>query len=343
RIATQRVTFAREGKSYVIVVSQSLNLLSEDLETLRDILLAAVPLALALAGIGGWFMARKSLSPVVAMSESARRIGAEDLAQRLPVANPRDELGQLAATFNELLERLQTSFAQQRQFMADASHELRTPLSVIRTASAVTLEQPQREENEYREALAMIDRQTVRLTRIVEDMFTMARADAGKRELLPRDFYLDELVAETSRAAAVLAERKGITVECAAAKETLYCGDEDLLRQMILNLLDNAIKNTPSGGRVRLELTQKDSRHIITIADTGAGIPAEAQPHIFERFYRADQSRSRSEQANGDGGSGAGLGLSIARWIAEAHDGSLDLLHSDNTGSVFAVSLSSTY
>ncbi|MFN0112690.1 MAG: sensor histidine kinase [Blastocatellia bacterium] len=339
RLAVQGLTVPQANKNYVIVVSQTLDSLSEELEILRDILMAAVPVALALAGLGGWFLARKSLAPVVVMSESARRIGAENLEARLPVANPRDELGQLAATFNELLERLQTSFAQQRQFMADASHELRTPLSVMRTAAEVTMEQPQRDESEYREALTMIDRQADRLTRIVEDMFTLARADAGKRELRKHDFYLDELVTETARAAAVLAERKGITVECSPAKETLYRGDEDLLRQMILNLLDNAIKFTTAGGKIHLQLSQNGSGFIITVADTGNGIPAEAQPHIFERFYRADQARSRPEQFNG---SGAGLGLSIARWIAEAHNGSLTLLQSDHTGSVFTASLSVT-
>ena len=336
RLGIQRLTIPQESKSYVIVVSQPLDLLSEELEILGNILLAAIPIALALASLGGWFLAKKSLTPVVIMSESARRIGAENLDLRLPIANPRDELGRLAATFNELLERLQSSFTQQRQFMADASHELRTPLSVMRTAAEVTLEQPQRDESEYREALTMIDRQTDRLTRIVEDMFTLARADAGKRELSKHDFYLDELLAETASAAAVLAKRKGVIVECTSGKETPYRGDEDLLRQMILNLLDNAIKFTSAGGRVHLQLSQNNSKHLITISDTGPGIPADAQPYIFERFYRADHARSRSDQVNG---SGAGLGLSIARWIAEAHDGSLTLQQSDHTGSVFVASL----
>lgn len=336
RIALQRVKFAGNGKNYLVVVSQPMDLLAEELEILREILLAAVPLALLLAGVSGWFLARKSLSPVVVMSESARRISAENLDEQLPVANQRDELGKLAATFNEMLERLRASFTQQRHFMADASHELRTPLSVIRTAAAVTLEKPQRNESEYREALTMIDRQAIRLARIVEDMFTLARADAGKRELKLRDFYLDELVAETSHAAAVLAERKGVVVECNTDKEAPYRGDEDLLRQMMLNLLDNAIKHTPSGGKISLRLSQNDSRHLITIEDSGRGIPAEAQPHVFERFYRADSARTRSEPANG---SGAGLGLSIARWIAEAHNGSLNLVHSDDTGSLFSISL----
>ncbi len=339
RLAAKHLTVAHNNKSYVIVVSQTLDSLSEELEILSGILLAVVPLALALAGLGGWFLARKSLSPVVAMSESARRIGAENLDRRLPVFNSRDELGKLASTFNELLERLQSSFAQQRQFMADASHELRTPLHVMHTAAEVTLEQPRRDENEYREALTIIDQQTRRITRIVEDMFTLARADAGRRELRLRDFYLDELVSDTARAAALLAERKGVSVECARIDETRYRGDEDLLRQMILNLLDNAIKYTPAGGKVRLQLTQSDSKYVITVADTGNGIPVEEQQRIFERFYRTDKARFRSDHNNKSVGSGAGLGLSIARWIAEAHNGSLTLLHSDDTGSTFAASL----
>lgn len=339
RLAAKYLTVAHKNKTYLVTVSQTLDSLSEEMEILRGILLAAVPAALALAGLGGWFLARKSLSPVVAMSESARRISAENLDRRLPVFNSLDELGKLASTFNELLERLQTAFAQQRQFMADASHELRTPLHVLHTAAEVTLEKSHRGENEYREALTIIDEQTRRMTRIVEDMFTLARADAGKRELSLCDFYLDELVSETARAAALLAERNGVTVECAWADETRYRGDEDLLRQMILNLLDNAIKHTPSGGKIRLQLTRSGSSYVIIVADNGTGIPVEEQQRIFERFYRTDKARFRSGQNINSFGSGAGLGLSIARWIAEAHNGSLTLLHSDNTGSTFAASL----
>jgi heavy metal sensor kinase len=320
----------------LIVVSQAIHPLAEELEFLRDIFLTAVPVALLLAALGGWFLARKSLVPVVAMSESARRISAEHLDDRLPVANSRDELGRLATTFNQMLARLESSFTQQRQFMADASHELRTPLSVIRTAAAVTLEKPQRSEGEYREALAMIEDQVKRLSRIVEEMFTLARADAGSRELTPRDFYLDELIAETARAAGVLASRKKVGVDYTPAPEVLYRGDEGLLRQMLLNLLDNAVKHTPTGGHVSLRLERSGPNYLVTVADTGAGIPPEAQPHIFERFYRADKARSR--ETNGNGG-GAGLGLSIARWIAEAHGGSLTLQHSNPAGSAFRVSL----
>ena len=336
RVAVRRVTFARENKSYVIVVSQRLTGVSEDLAGLRGIFLAAAPVALLLAWFGGWFLVRKSLAPISEMSRSARRISAEKLGERLPVANPRDELGRLAATFNELLARLQESCAQQRQFVADASHELRTPLHVIHTATEVMLEPPRREASEYHETLSIINEQTRRLNKIVEDLFTLARADAGQRELEPSDFYLDELVAEAARAASVLAARKQVSVKFGDAAEAPYHGDEALLRQMLLNLLDNAVKHTPAGGQVALRLVREDSIYSVVVHDTGAGIPVEAQPHIFKRFYRADKARSRA--AHGNGG-GAGLGLSIARWIAEAHGGSLTLQHSDSTGSQFRVTL----
>jgi two-component system OmpR family sensor kinase len=337
RVAFQRVTTS--GEAYLIVVSQSLKPVKEDLETLRGIFYLAVPVALILAGLGGSFLARKSLGPVVKMSDAARRIGAENLEQRLPVANPRDELGQLAVTFNELLSRLNAAFAQQRRFMADASHELRTPLSVMNTTAQVTLEKTRRDEAEYRDAITIMAEQTRRLARIVQDMFTLARVDAGRRELQEKSFYLDELMAETVRAARVLAVRKEVTVAFDPPAETPYFGDEGLLRQMVLNLLDNAIRHTPAAGTVSLQLGRQDSSHLITVADTGAGIPAEAQPHIFERFYRVDESRTRACEDNGGNGSGAGLGLSIARWIAEAHEGHLVLRSSDHRGSVFAVTL----
>jgi heavy metal sensor kinase len=321
---------------YVIVVNQSLAEMLEELALLRRIFYVAIPIALMLAGLGGWYLARKSLAPVVVMSERARQIGAENLGEQLPVANPLDELGRLATAFNELLARLNAAFSQQRQFMADASHELRTPLYVIRTAVEVTAEQAHRHEDEYRDALAIIGQQTRRLTRIVEDMFTLAHADAGRPTLQPGDFYLDELLMESVRAAQVLAGRKGVAVELEPATEISYRGDEGLLRQMFLNLLDNAIKFTPAGGVVRVSLARRDSTYEVAVEDTGSGIPREAQGRIFERFYRVDQARTRAESP-GEGG--AGLGLSIARWIAEAHDGWLELRRSDERGSSFVATL----
>ncbi|HKQ75094.1 MAG TPA: ATP-binding protein [Blastocatellia bacterium] len=339
RVATRRVKIDDAHAPYLVSVSQPLETVTDGLNTLRRSFLIAVPLALLLAGLGGFFLARKSLAPVVEMSEQARQISAENLDQRLPVANPRDELGRLADVFNELLSRLDASFSLQRQFMADASHELRTPLSVVRTATQVTLEMKSREEGEYRDALATIDDQTRRLSRIVDDMFTMARADSGRRPLTLCNIYLDELINETTRAAGTLAASKGVMIEAARTPEALYHGDEDLLRQMLMNLLDNAIKHTPPGGLIRVNLAKFNSIYQVVVADTGEGIPAESQPHIFKRFYRVDKSRSRSNGYANANGSGAGLGLPIALWIAEAHGGTIKLIYSDPAGSAFAVTL----
>jgi two-component system, OmpR family, sensor kinase len=335
-VAVERVRIPPANTVYIILVSQSLETIEEELESLREILYSVVPVALAIAGLGGLFLARKSLAPVVAMSERAIRMGAGSLDQRLPVANPRDELGQLAITFNELLARLSAAFALQRRFMADASHELRTPLSVIHTTAGVTLDQPHRDESEYRESVRMMDEQAQRLTRLVEDMFTLARADSGRYPLRKTKFYLDELVSETAHAASILASGKEVAIDVDNSPEALIYGDEDLLRRMILNLLDNAIKYTPPKGSVRLSLTRQQQYYRIEVSDTGTGIPEEAQSQVFGRFYRVDRARSRSEGARG---SGAGLGLSIARWIAEAHGGSLRLAGSDGGGSTFVAAL----
>jgi two-component system, OmpR family, sensor kinase len=341
RVGVRRVDVAPSGRAYLVVISRSFNLVTREMASIRLTLYLAVPLALVVAGLGGWFLARRSLAPVAEMTERARRISAENLEQRLPVVNPRDELGLLAETFNGLLRRLNSSFDLQRRFMADASHELRTPISVMRTATGVTLERDGREEGEYRDALKVVDEQAQRLTRIVEDMFTLARADTGRLAPRRERFRLDELLAETIRAAEVLGARKGLRVEAGRLEETPYVGDEGLLRQMILNLLDNAIKYTPPGGTVSACLERVPAGHAVSISDTGPGIPPEARAQIFERFYRVDKSRSRAD-SNG-AGSGAGLGLSIARWIAEVHHGTLDLQRSDPTGSTFVATLPVTH
>ena len=254
----------------------------------------------------------------------------------MPVANPRDELGKLATAFNELLARLNAAFTQQRQFMADASHELRTPLSVMHTAAGVTLKQPHRAEGEYREAIEMLNEQTRRLSRIVKDMFILARADAGRYPLTRSALYLNDLLKEVAHAGSLLASDKNIPVQIENSFEAAFNGDEDLLRQMVLNLVDNAIKYTPSGTHIRLSLTQQQNEYLIIVSDDGPGIPSEAKPRIFERFFRADKARSRPVETDGGG---AGLGLAISRWIAEAHDGSLELTQSDKSGTTFLIKL----
>src|SRR2546421_10027667 len=210
--------------------------------------------------------------------------------------------------------------------MADASHELRTPVAIVCGESEVALSQQVRSPAEYRESLAILHDEGRRLTRIVEDLFMLARADAGQYQPDRTNFYLDETVGECVRAVRSLAAHHKVELHFQpAGDELLFRGDEGLVRRMILNLLDNAIKYTPAGGRVQAEIKQLAAGYAIWITDTGMGIPVAAQPHLFERFYRVDKVRAR----NGDMGGGAGLGLSIAAWIADLHCGRIMLERSD--------------
>jgi heavy metal sensor kinase len=327
--------FTAKGKSYILIIMQSLHPQKEMLEEAGSAFAWLIPIAILLASGGGYFLARKSLAPVVAMSSQAGRIGAANLHERLTVQNEKDELGHLARSFNNLLDRLAESFDRQRRFMADASHELRTPVAILRGESEVALSQQARSLEEYRESLGVLHHEAERLTRIVEDLFTLTRADAGQYPLQPRDFYLDELIAECVHSARTLAQAKKISLTFEGAAESPIHADESLLRRMLLNLLDNAIKYTPEFGRVTVACHRNGKEYALTISDTGGGIPAELRPRIFERFFRADKARSRSET---DGG-GAGLGLAISRWIAEAHHGRLELARSDSTGSTFTAHL----
>ncbi len=324
-------------RAYTTVVSYSLHDQDEALEQARNAIFIAIPLALLLASMGGYLLARRSLAPVVEMGERAAHIGASNLNERLPVGNERNELGRLAHIFNDLLARLDRSFDEQRRFMADASHELRTPVAIVRGEAEVALSQTERSGEEYRESLVIVEDEGRRLTRIVEDLFMLARADAGQYPLSLTNFYLDDTVNDCVRSVRSLAlKREVVLCYTQPDKEILFYGDEGLLRRMILNLLDNAIKHTPVGGSIRVNLTHKDGFCSISIADTGTGIPVDAQPHIFERFYRADKARTRAAAENG---SSAGLGLPIARWTAEMHSGQIILDHSDQHGSTFVVLL----
>jgi two-component system, OmpR family, sensor kinase len=371
-----RVLQAEVGGSTVSIVS--MESLERERELLQDILatlLWVIPITLLIASAGGYFLARKTLAPVVHMSEKAALIGAQNLHERLPVQNPRDELGYLAGTFNHLLERLDRSFEQQRRFMADASHELRSPVAIIRGEAEVALSQA-RQPQEYRESLAIALDEARRLSHIVDDLFTLARADSGAYPLRRRDFYLEELAGDCVRAARNMAAARGLTLSYEPDGEMPIHADEALLRRLAMNLLDNAIKYTPPGGKVSVACARSGGEYSLSVRDTGPGIPSEAREKIFERFFRLDPARSPSPPANSmashsqanstarhseeRGGeesllmqrssqsaatqiaaerAGAGLGLAIARWIAEAHHGRLTLLQSDSSGSTFAAFL----
>ena len=326
---------ASGGEQYDLYIARSLADRNNFLSRLRYIFFVAVPLTLLLTGLSGYFLARKSLAPVALMSRQAARIGAENLQKRLPVKNERDELGNLAQVFNALLTRLENSFEQQRRFMADASHELRTPLAIVRGESEIALSKEQRPNEELRESLIIVHDESRRLTKIVEDLFTLARADSGHFKTNFKEIYLDEILAECVRAVRVLAEKRNVALNIAVSPEMPMRGDEELLRRLFVNLLDNAIKYNRESGAVSVT-AEKDSEHYrLTISDTGAGVSKEARAKIFERFYRADQARSRNLETTT---SGAGLGLAIAQWIAALHNGVIELVSSDETGSIFSVS-----
>jgi heavy metal sensor kinase len=333
RSYARRYSIGKE--EYTLLVLQSLHRQREFLGSVIGAFGIAIPLAILLASGGGYFLARRSLSPVVEMSTQAGRIGADNLHERVPVRNAQDELGHLAGSFNNLLDRLDHSFEHQRRFMADASHELRTPVAILCGEADVTLSQPSRSSEDYRASLAILRAEARRLKHIVEDLFTLARADAGQHPLTLSNFYLDELIIECSRSMKTLAAAKQITLTCNASKELPIQADEALLRRMIVNLLDNAIKYTSPSGRVSVSCDAEDLRYVMTVSDTGQGIPLDLQPRIFERFFRADKLRSRS----GSDGGGAGLGLSISLWIVQAHGGNLELTRSENDGSTFTVHL----
>ena len=314
------------------VVGESLNVIEGGLRPLRRDFFAGVPLVLLVASLGGYFLARKSLAPIALMNAQTQRITAENLSSRLDVTNPRDELGQLATTINALLARLDATFTEQQRFIADASHELRTPLAVLRGETEVALEQ-NRGAEDYRESLALIKDEAERLTRIVENLFILARQPVDQHSIMKEPLRLNEVVSECVRSAQVLATQRGLRLHLdGATSEVNFTGDDEMLKRMLLNLLDNAVKYTAPGGDVGVALSTQNGSARIVVTDSGIGIPAADQPRIFDRFYRVDKARSRAL-------GGAGLGLSIAKWIVEAHGGTIAVQSMPTQGSEFIVEL----
>lgn len=338
RVHARLVTIA--GEPLVLTGIAPLRDIEEVLARIRGSFAVAIPLLLAVAAAGGYFLARRSLAPVAVMGARAAAITDANLHERLPVVTPHDELGGLAIVVNSLLDRLERAFAQQRRFMADASHELRTPTAILHTEAQVTLAREHRSEGEYRESMQVVEQAAGRLTRIVDDLFLLARADAGHLVSRPRDLYLDDVVHDAARAARPLGERRGVRVELLAVVDAPFHGDADLLGRLLLNLLDNAIKFSTGGGTVTVALARREEgpgpHYDIRVVDDGPGISPEVQERVFERFFRGDPARGRLEATET---SGAGLGLAIARRIAEAHGGMLQLLSSRPGRTEFCLTL----
>lgn len=329
RVAVEPPRGTRDA--FRVAVATPLGPVQRELAQLRRALLTGAVLALLLAGAGGWWIARAALAPVGAMARQAAAIDDRTPGARLTAPNPADELGRMAQAFNDVLGRLEAAIAAQRRFMADASHELRTPVSIARTAAQVTLSHPERNQAEYRDALGLISLQIRRVARMVDDMFLLARADAAGLRLSSGLLYLGELVADCARDAGLLAEGRGVGVEWQGDGDLPFTGDERLLRQLLMNLLGNAVRHTPERGRVRVEIAVDPGAYDVQVVDTGPGIPESDRERIFERFVRLD--------ASGRPPDGAGLGLPIARAIAEAHGGTLVLARSDASGSTFRLRL----
>jgi heavy metal sensor kinase len=320
---------------FTVAAAQSVHEEEELLHNARLAMVLAIPIALLLSWVGGSMLARRSLVPMVAMRDNAARISATNLSERLPVARPGDEVGELAGVINELLARLERSFAQQRQFMADASHELRTPVAIIQNEASRAIAR-RRPADEYEEALGVVTTAARRLRRIVDDLFLLARADAGELPVRRDPLYFDDVVLDCVREVRSLADARSIELVVEPPPEVPIVGDEHLLQRVVLNLLDNAIKYSPPGARVTVRLTLQDDDCVLEVRNTGPGIAPELKPHVFERFVRADAARTHGDQ---DLTSGAGLGLPIARWIAEAHGGNLELARSDESGTAFVLRL----
>jgi heavy metal sensor kinase len=319
------------GHAFNLIVSAPMESIEGPLALARRAILFGLPIVLCLAGGGGWLLATRALAPLRSVADQSARITGNTLHTRLDPGRATDELRVLTDSFNDLLSRLDQSFETMRRFVADASHELRTPVSVIRGEADVALSRD-RSPAEYRESLTTVLEESRRLSRLIDDLLKLARADAGHVRLHSSEFYLNELLAECCRAVQPLAVARGLDVECRASADFQYCGDEELLRRLILNLLDNAIRYTPSGGHVTATVEGGASGIRILVADTGIGIPADQAARVFERFYRVDEGRSRMD-------GGFGLGLSIVRWIAEAHRGVVECVSTPGVGSTFTVTL----
>jgi heavy metal sensor kinase len=311
-----------------IQVARSEAAMRGELRELSLIFMFGLPVAVVIAGLGGYTLARRALAPIERMTDRARTITAERLSDRLPVGNPEDEMGRLASVFNETLGRLEGSFGQMRHFTADVSHELRTPLTAIRSVGEVGL-RGHRTESSYRGIIGSMLEEVDRLSQLVDRLLALSRAGTQHASYSLDTVDLATLAEDVVSHLGVLAEEKGQTLTIEKTGAPRARADRLLLRQALINLVDNAIKFTPAAGRVRLRLSETPSLAVVDVIDTGPGVPPEAQDHIFDRFYRSD----------GNDAVGTGLGLSLARGGVEAIGGRLTLEQSGPDGSTFRITI----
>jgi len=328
RVLTRR---GRIGSTPVIIqVARSEAAMRGELQQLALVLALGLPLAVAIAGLGGYTLARRALLPIERMTDRARTITAERLHDRLPVHNPDDEMGRLATVFNATLGRLEESFEQMRRFTADVSHQLRTPLTAIRSVGEVGL-RDHRDEAAYRAIVGSMLEEADRLASLVDRLLMLSRAETGEARASAEAFDLYELAEEVAGHLEVLAEEKGQAIVCERVGDRGaldVVADRFAVRQALINLVDNAIKFSPPDGEIRLRVAEARDEAMLDVVDTGRGIDPAAREHIFDRFYRADAETP-----------GAGLGLSIAKGAVESSGGRLSLTASGPDGSTFRIAL----
>ena len=326
---TNSVITGEPGRTYLLQVGASLAGMDGALGRFLQLLLWGVPAGLLVAVLAGRWMATVALGPLLRFAGAARAIDVTNLRQRLPVRGVRDELDDVAQAFNETLGRVEHAVGEMRQFSTALAHELRTPIAALRGEIELTAMKPDAPHGHRRAAASQLE-ELDKLTRLIDQLLTLARAESGQIPLARERVDLAVLVPSVVEQVEAVAQANGLDLRCEVADEVAVQGDAGWLERLLLNLLDNAFKFTPRGGRVLVRLSASDGRARLEVIDTGIGMPPEVLPHIFERFYRADPARSSSAR-------GAGLGLSLVKWIADRHDGVVHAASEPGRGSTFTV------
>ena len=319
-----------EIHSAALVVARPTKDVEGALDHLLKILLTAIPLTIMISGAGGVFLARKAFNPVEQITKTAQEIGEQDLSQRIKVST-KDELGRLSTTLNHMIDRIERAFKRQKEFTGDASHELRAPLAVIRAEATLTLEK-ERDAEAYRRSLEVIAQESDKMSVVINQLLTLARADTGKEQLAFKIIDMAEFLGDVCDDIAILCREKELTLQLSSFDKVSVHGDKRSLRSLMVNLLGNAIRYTPIGGTISVGLRREGQLAVVTIRDTGIGIPPEDLPYIFKRFYRVDKARSRNV-------GGSGLGLSICKQIIDIHKGKIEVESSMKKGSTFYVKI----
>ena len=324
-----RILYAMLGRTVVLQVGQAMESYSRFLDAFKGIFITTMTFLIVVAAGIGWFMARQAVSGVEAVTRTAQKISGGTLEERVPVKTRGDEIDQLAITFNQMLDRIQTLLTEIKEMSDNMAHDLRSPITRIRGIAEVTLTTG-KSLGEYEAMAASTIEECDRLLDMINTMLMISKAEAGVDHLTREEIDLAEVVQEACRLFEPTAEDKGISLSCHLPKESHFLGDTQMIQRMLSNLLDNAIKYTPPGGSVSVSVSENDGQVVVSVKDTGIGISPRDLPHVFERFYRGDESRSQT---------GIGLGLSLARAIARAHDGDITATSTPDQGSTFTITL----